>query len=862
MRHRLRNVAQLVVVAVVLLALFSSPGSARAVAACSSDGYTIITMNGIFTNEDDAVKNKNSLQDLLPKKYKNEKLNIDFVWNQTHLAGLGDILKAIEQKLFDSETVDDYDLREMWRDAAEKVTTQKLLLVAHSQGNFYANSFYDVVTRPTQTTTAEVAPPPGGTTSRALTAVPKESIGVYGVANPSGRVAGGGQWLTSDTDKVIAGIVAKTPGRSIMTPNTHIELLPDDDQLGHSFTTVYLRHRGAEIVSGIQSSLDKLQAYNAQDSLVPQGSLVRGPCLAPPPLTLAHKIEGVALAVADPVAQGTKVAIVQAFEANFRLALAIAKTIAAVFAVPEKAVASAYSVFTTTRTAEVGLPAKTEVRPLAVAVTNVKTLAEAEAITNRGLASQTTDASPLPATVIVKTADDDAAGRELFAEILAQAAQTAEGYKRLVERLAALQNTEQKTQNPNKTQEQEPKNIPHPNPPLTKERETVVVDLESTSTRAVLLALQSFGGGGAPSQISASAARGAGGGATSDRSPTSARSEVGLLATTTAVATTTPSSPPPEEEEVTATTTTPLVLPVLSVAGCSQSLATDGCLLFGSPQTLAFSWTSAGTGTAYTLKDGSSALGTVATDTLSLSRSLPAGTHAFSLVATRDAESISSIAVSADIASTSPLLISEIMWSGNLDLPNDEWIELKNTTSHTLDMTKFSLSTSPSPSPGHERDATTTLSLTGSVAPNAYFLLEHGDDQTVADVAADMIYNNLPLPDAGALLSLSVGAVEIERTPALLPLPRDLSFPSSTCPNANSAVANATTTGWCAGNNAPDFTSMERVSFSVSGTTASNWLTNDGQIPSHRNGKDRNGQDIYGTPKQPYVPAGPGPVRI
>ena len=52
---------------------------------------------------------------------------------------------AAYQKYFDTETVKDYDLIEMLRDASEKVTTQKILLVAHSQGNFYANSFYDLV---------------------------------------------------------------------------------------------------------------------------------------------------------------------------------------------------------------------------------------------------------------------------------------------------------------------------------------------------------------------------------------------------------------------------------------------------------------------------------------------------------------------------------------------------------------------------------------------------------------------------------------------------------------------------------------------------------------------------------------------
>ena len=52
---------------------------------------------------------------------------------------------SVYQKIFDNETIQDYDLIEMLKSASEKVKTQKLLLVAHSQGNFYANSFYDTV---------------------------------------------------------------------------------------------------------------------------------------------------------------------------------------------------------------------------------------------------------------------------------------------------------------------------------------------------------------------------------------------------------------------------------------------------------------------------------------------------------------------------------------------------------------------------------------------------------------------------------------------------------------------------------------------------------------------------------------------
>src|SRR3989338_1679118 len=138
--------------------------------ACSKDGYTVITMNGVFTEEDDAKKNKEALELRLDREYKGEKLKVDYLLNATHLAGFGDGLKAFKQKVEEGVPSDDYDLIEMLKEASEKVTTQKLLLVGHSQGNFYANSFYDTV-----------AGKDGG--------VPKESIGVYSVATPSDHVA-------------------------------------------------------------------------------------------------------------------------------------------------------------------------------------------------------------------------------------------------------------------------------------------------------------------------------------------------------------------------------------------------------------------------------------------------------------------------------------------------------------------------------------------------------------------------------------------------------------------------------------------------------------------------------------------------
>jgi len=272
------------VVAILVIGLFFFP--AYIVRAddkiCLSHGFTVLTINGIFTDEANAKKNKDDLSHLLPEFYNKESINIKYLLNPSHLGGIGDIIKAIEQKIFDNETVDDYDLIEMIRDASEKVGTQKLLLVAHSQGNFYANGLYDTVVEKTKE-------------------VPSESIGIYGVANPASRVAGGGKYLTSDTDRVIAGVVAHTPFRAIMPPNTHIELKDGDSILGHDFSQIYLKYRGAQIVSDIEAALDTLKTNTARDETKP--------CIAAPAPTVAHKIAGAFFAIADPAA-GAGIALV------------------------------------------------------------------------------------------------------------------------------------------------------------------------------------------------------------------------------------------------------------------------------------------------------------------------------------------------------------------------------------------------------------------------------------------------------------------------------------------------------------------------------------------------------------------------
>ncbi len=268
---------------VLVMALFGFCYSkAEANDLCSSVGYSIFTINGIFNDEVGAIKNRDKLKSRFSSVYNNQPLSVDYLYNPTHLAGVGDFIDAIQQGVFNQKS--DYDLTEILNGASQKVTTQKLLLIAHSQGNFYANNFYD-----------KVASQEGG--------IPKESLGVYGVGSPANNVAGGGKYLTSDTDNVIATLVARYI--KILTPNIHISLSGTDGN-GHSFSDVYLKYEGDKIVSDIKSSLKKLKENDEQIS--------SEPCISAPKLTLGHKIIKGVLVIADPAALIAKKRVINIYD--------------------------------------------------------------------------------------------------------------------------------------------------------------------------------------------------------------------------------------------------------------------------------------------------------------------------------------------------------------------------------------------------------------------------------------------------------------------------------------------------------------------------------------------------------------------
>ncbi len=263
---------------IILIALFLFPAFsfAETQSVCSKEGYTIFTINGIFNDEENARVNKEALKDLFSNSsgFNGEPLLVDYLYNPTHLSGLGDLTEVLFQKTFESFISGNYDLKTIQNDLSAKLSTQKVFFVAHSQGNLYVNELYDEVVGAGK--------------------IPAQSTGVYGVASPATYVAGGGKYITSDTDEMILGLVYDKIHWPILPPNTHIEFDPAVSENGHGFAGVYIAYEGQRIISEIQQGLSllKTNTYQKEDA----------PCLPAPTLGVTYQASNAFYTVVDPLA--------------------------------------------------------------------------------------------------------------------------------------------------------------------------------------------------------------------------------------------------------------------------------------------------------------------------------------------------------------------------------------------------------------------------------------------------------------------------------------------------------------------------------------------------------------------------------
>jgi hypothetical protein len=150
-------------------------------------------------------------------------------------------------------------------------------------------------------------------------------------------------------------------------------------------------------------------------------------------------------------------------------------------------------------------------------------------------------------------------------------------------------------------------------------------------------------------------------------------------------------------------------------------------------------------------------------------------------------------------ATIGDVVINEIAWMGTNVSYNNEWMELYNNTSTDISLNGWTLSAT---------DGTPSITLSGTIPANSYYLLERTSDNTVAGITADLIYSG-SLSNSGEVLEL-----------------RD-----------NQGNLIDTVNAWYAGDNNTKAT-MERIDPMQNGTLASNWRTATDTYP-----------EGYGTPK-------------
>lgn len=116
---------------------------------------------------------------------------------------------------------------------SEVLEGKKVVVVAHSQGNFFTNLVYG-----------------------ALEPLEQQSVGVVAVATPANFVAGGGPHVTLREDLIIGALILRRPLNGPKTPNTTNGEV-SGDLLGHSFSQAYM-YPGATSRSKILTRIDEV----------------------------------------------------------------------------------------------------------------------------------------------------------------------------------------------------------------------------------------------------------------------------------------------------------------------------------------------------------------------------------------------------------------------------------------------------------------------------------------------------------------------------------------------------------------------------------------------------------------------------
>jgi hypothetical protein len=206
-----------IAVAGLLFLCVSAGWSVNALAACPQPATTVFFVNGLNNSMTEAATSLDALAQRLGPQLQGDCLNFALAYNDTSVP-----------LTFDSDVVD-ANVRSY---RAELALTNKVILVAHSNGNVYADEAYG-----------------------RLTPAERTSVGVVAVATLLGSVPGDGPYVTLVEDTFVLGFPGHLPANTTNTGGFCPEVVGC-----HAFVGFYLDGvaSGPKIVQAVSDTIPRL----------------------------------------------------------------------------------------------------------------------------------------------------------------------------------------------------------------------------------------------------------------------------------------------------------------------------------------------------------------------------------------------------------------------------------------------------------------------------------------------------------------------------------------------------------------------------------------------------------------------------
>jgi|GEM_PF-6915205 len=243
----------------VILSLLALPFSVNA----SIEKRAIIYVNGISTTKLDAKINKRVVESTFRQQANVDKVELAYNQKESALSDFAEVatqfLKqnenlsekqawakfAIEYfniknnpvadyattalaDLNESNYVNDIDLTKLFNKVVALIEDgYKVVILPHSQGNFYANRVWDRIHQTIHNLELNKA------------------VGIVGIATPANRVAGNGLYTTNSNDHVINAIRGYASAGRQPLPHNATHPFTSDDVTGHGLVDIYLSDKVA-----------------------------------------------------------------------------------------------------------------------------------------------------------------------------------------------------------------------------------------------------------------------------------------------------------------------------------------------------------------------------------------------------------------------------------------------------------------------------------------------------------------------------------------------------------------------------------------------------------------------------------------